>query len=243
VVDKRQGDHFLQVFRAARRTGIVPAGVGLEHIGFGTMNGPDGKPFKTREGGVMKLRDLLDRVTDKARERLGEAGVARDYPAAEKEAIARTVGLATLKFADLCNRRTSDYIFDLDRFSAFEGCTGPYLLYTTVRTRSILRKAAEGGLRPGRLLPPGDDAERNVFLGIARLPDILTAAFANRAPNHLCDYAYDLATTFTRFYQEHHVLSESDSARQASWLALCELTARTLAAVLELLGIPVPDRM
>jgi arginyl-tRNA synthetase len=243
VVDKRQADHFVQVFRAARKAGIVPPGVGLEHIGFGTMNGPDGRPFKTRAGGVMKLRDLLDLVTDKARERIREAGVARDYPPDEVERIAHRVGVATLKYADLSNHRAKDYVFDLDRFSAFEGRTGPYLLYTAVRTRSILRKAAEAGLAPGPLLPPGGDAERGVMLVASRLPDVLAAAFEHRAPNILCEYAYELATAFTRFYQEHHILSEADAARQASWLGLCDLTVRILLQVLDLLGIGVPERM
>ncbi len=243
VVDKRQADHFAQVFRAARKTGVAPGGVGLEHIGFGTMNGPDGRPFKTREGGVMRLRDLLDLVTEKARERIREAGVARDYPPEEAERIARLVGVATLKYADLSNHRAKDYVFDLERFSAFEGRTGPYLLYTAVRTRSILRKAAEAALPPGALLPPDDDVERSVLLTVARFPDVLTAAFENRAPNILCDYTYELATAFTRFYQEHHILSHPDRARQASWLGLCDLTVRMLLQVLELLGIGVPERM
>ncbi|MHB8766162.1 MAG: arginine--tRNA ligase [Deferrisomatales bacterium] len=243
VVDKRQSDHFLQVFRAARRTGVAPEAVGLEHIGFGTMNGPDGKPFKTRAGGVMKLRDLLDLVTDKARQRLAEAGVAREYPEAERDEIAHLVGIATLKYADLSNHRAKDYVFDLERFSSFEGRTGPYLQYAAVRTRSILRKAAEAGLAPGALLPPADDAERDVLLTVARLPDVVQATFDGRAPNYLCDYAYDLATAFTRFYQDHHILSQEDPARRASWLGLAELSARTLTRVLELLGIEVPERM
>ncbi len=243
VVDKRQSDHFLQVFRAAKKTGVVPEGVGLEHIGFGTMNGADGKPFKTRAGGVMKLRDLLDMVTDKARERIREAGVARDYPEEEVERIARLVGVATLKYADLSNHRAKDYVFDLERFSAFEGRTGPYLMYTAVRTRSILRKAAEAGLVAGALVPPRDDVERGVLLALARLPDVLEAAFEHRAPNILCEYAYELASAFTRFYQEHHILSEADTDRRASWLGLCDLTARVLVHALDLLGIGVPDRM
>ncbi|MDW7709888.1 MAG: arginine--tRNA ligase [Deferrisomatales bacterium] len=243
VVDKRQADHFTQVFRAARRTGIAPPAVGLEHIGFGTMNGSDGRPFKTREGGVMKLRDLLDLVTAKARERIREAGVARDYPPDEVERIAQLVGIATLKYADLSNHRAKDYIFDLERFSSFEGRTGPYLLYAAVRTRSILRKAAEAGLVPGTLAPAADDVERGVLLTLARYPDSLHAAFENRAPNILCDYAYELATAFTRFYQEHHILSQTDPARRASWLGLCDLTVRVLLQVLELLGIRVPERM
>ncbi|MGW8370520.1 MAG: arginine--tRNA ligase, partial [Gammaproteobacteria bacterium] len=149
VVDNRQSDHFLQVFRAARKAGIAPPSVGLEHIGFGTMNGTDGKPFKTREGGVMRLKDLIEIITSKARERMAEAKVAQDFSADEAESVARDVGLAALKYADLMNHRARDYIFDLDRFSAFEGKTGPYLLYTTVRIRAILRKADQRALTPG----------------------------------------------------------------------------------------------
>jgi arginyl-tRNA synthetase len=243
VVDNRQGDHFRQVFRAAYKSGVAPESMHLEHAGFGTMNGKDGKPFKTRAGGVMRLKDLMRLVTEKATERMAEAEVAKDYGDDERAAIARMVGMATLKYADLMNHRTKDYVFDLDRFSSFEGRTGPYLLYTAVRTKSILRKAAARGLGSGSLLPPASDMERNVMLKIVELSDVLCRAWDGRAPNHLCEFGYSLATTFNRFYHEHHILSERDAARQASWLALSACCVRVLELTLDLLGIEVPERM
>lgn len=243
VVDNRQADHFLQVFRAARKTGIAPPTLELEHIGFGTMNGADGKPFKTRAGGVMKLKDLLQMAIDKARERMAEAGVAADYPVAEKDEVALLVAAATLKFADLMNHRSKDYVFDLDRFSSFEGRTGPYLLYAAVRIKSILRKAAEQSLAPGPFLPPASDTERQLVLKLAELPEVIHQTFAARAPNHLCEYAYSLSIAFNRFYQEHHILREADKARQASWLHLAAITERSLEQLQDLLGIRVPARM
>ncbi len=243
VVDNRQAHHFTQVFRGARRAGIAPPEIELEHAGFGTMNGPDGKPFRTREGGVMRLKDLVALVTEKARQRMAELEMARDYPDEERESIARTVGTATLKYADLMNHRAKDYVFDLDRFSAFEGRTGPYLLYSAVRTRSILRKAAEQGLESGDPLPPVSDLERDLMLKLAEFPDRVNLAFEGRAPNHLCEYGFDLANAFNRFYHEHHILGEPDRERQASWLAVAETFVRTLELALDLLGIEVPERM
>jgi arginyl-tRNA synthetase len=243
VVDKRQSNHFQQVFRAAHKTGVAPAAVGLEHIAFGTMNGKDGKPFKTREGGVLRLRSLIEIAIDKAKERLAEVEAAKNYAAAEKAEIARLVGVSTLKYADLMNHRAIDYVFDLDRFSAFEGRTGPYLLYTAARTKSILRKATELGYTFGPINAPIDEGERTLLLKLAELPDVLKLAFAERAPNHLCEYVYTLATTFNRFYHDHHILSEQDTAQQASWLALANSTVSVLELVLNLLGIQTPERM
>lgn len=243
VVDARQSFHFEQVFRAARRSGIAPEPVGLEHIKFGTMNGPDGKPFQTRKGGVLKLRDLISLVTDQANVRLTDADIAQEYPEAERTEIARQVGLAALKFGDLSNHRTSNYLFDLDRFASFEGKTGPYLQYSAVRIKSIVRNAQQVGLAPGPLVPPGVETERNLMLYLARLPEVLDRTFELRAPNHVAEYAYDLATQFNRFYEECHILREEDPARQASWLALVELTLRELTLLLDLLGIEVPERM
>jgi arginyl-tRNA synthetase len=243
VVDNRQSDHFVQVFRAARRTGIAPPDVVLEHVAFGTMNGADGKPFKTREGGVMRLKDLMESVTSKARERMSEAEVAVGYPEAETAQIALDVGLAALKYADLMNHRTRDYVFDLERFSSFDGKTGPYLLYATVRIKSILRKAAERGLEPGALAAPASDAERRLLLVLAKFPDVVTAAFEARAPNYVAEFTYELATTFNRFYADHHILSEPDAGQRGSWLTLVGGTARMLEQSLELLGLGVPERM
>ena len=244
VVDGRQQGHFQQVFRAAYQSGIAnKAKVSLEHNYFGTVNGPDGKPFKTREGGTMKLEDFIEMMIAKAYERMAEIGAAADYPEPERAEIARQVGLAALKFADLVNHRTGDYVFDLDRFSSFEGRTGPYLLYAAVRTRSILRKAADLGFVPGQLTPAASPEERDVQLKLLELPETLQHAFATRAPNHLCEYAFTLATVFNRFYRQHHILTESDPTQQASWLALCQTVVNTLERVLNLLGLPVPERM
>ena len=243
VVDARQSFHFEQVFRAARRSGIAPEDVGLEHIKFGTMNGPDGKPFQTRKGGVLKLRDLIGLVTEAADQRLSDADIAQEYPESERSEIARMVGLAALKFGDLSNHRTSNYLFDLDRFASFEGKTGPYLQYSAVRIKSILRNASESGLAPGPLVAPGVEAERNLMLYLARLPEVLSRTFDLRSPNHVAEYTYDLATQFNRFYEECHILRESDRARQASWLTLVDLALGELHLLLDLLGIEVPERM
>lgn len=243
VVDHRQRQHFEQVFRAAYKTGIAPKTVGLEHNYFGTMNGKDGRPFKTRAGGNMKLKDLIALVIDAALERMAESHVADDYEEADRQEIARMVGLAALKYADLMNQRTKDYVFDLDRFSSFEGRTGPYLLYTAVRARSILNKAAEQGLAAGVLLPATVAAERTLMLTLMQLPNALHLAYETRMPNHLADYVYSLANEFNRFYNACHILREEDTAVQASWLALTQLFLRTSELVLTLLGIEIPERM
>ncbi len=243
VVDARQSDHFELVFRAARKAGIAPDWMTLEHIRFGTMNGKDGKPFKTRAGGVVSLSDLIDLIENAARNRLAEAHIAQEYPPEEREKIAHQVGVAALKFGDLINNRVSDYTFDLDRFSSFEGKTGPYLQYGAVRIRSIQRRAADRGLTPGPILAPTVEAERNLMLELSRLPDVIDRTAELRAPNHLAEFAYSLAAVWNRFYDACHILDEPDSKRQSSWLALADLTLRTLTTSLDLLGIEVPDRM
>lgn len=243
VVDARQADHFEQVFRAARKGEIAPQSVGLEHVRFGTMNGPDRKPFKTREGGVVRLRDLIDMVRDAAARRLEEAEIAAGYPEAERTEIASRVGIAALKFGDLQNNRTSDYLFDLDRFASFEGKTGPYLQYAAVRIGSILRNAADRDLGPGTVVAATHPAERDLMLAVLRFPDVLERAVVLRAPNHVAEYTFDLAGTFNRFYEACHILGEHDPARRDSWLRLAELTRRTIATGLDLLGIDVPERM
>lgn len=243
VVDARQGDHFEQVFRAARKAGIAPEKVTLEHIKFGTMNGPDGKPFKTREGGVVRLRDLIDMVHAAATTRLEEAEIAAGYPAEERVAIARSVGIAALKFADLINNRASDYIFDLDRFTSFEGKTGPYLQYGAVRMSSILRNATSAGLAAAAVEAPTEPAERALMLELLKLPEIVHRATELRAPNHVAEYAFNLTGTFNRFYDSCHILSEPDPVRRSSWLGLVETTRAVVGTTLDLLGIDVPDRM
>ncbi len=242
VVDKRQADHFVQLFRAAARAGILNA-TRVEHVWFGTMNGPDGKPLKTREGGVVRLGDVIQMLTDAARRKLDEAHLAEDYPPEEREQIAATVGAAALKFGDLINNRSSDYIFDLERFTSFEGKTGPYLQYAAVRIQSILRRAETAGVGSGRLIPPGVDAERELMLELLHLPEVVERAIDLRAPNQIADYAYAVAGRFNRFYDVCHILSEEDGDRQRSWLALSSWTLATLQRLLHLLGIDVPTRM
>jgi arginyl-tRNA synthetase len=243
VVDRRQSDHFTQVFRAARLAGIAPPSMRLEHIGFGTMNGPDGKPFKTREGGVVRLGDVIALIAEAARDRLDEAHLAADYPEPERDSIARQVGVAALKFGDLINNRSSDYVFDLDRFSSFEGKTGPYLQYAAVRIKSILRRAAEAGLAAGQIRAPLVESERRLVIELLQIPEAIMRTIELRAPNHVAEFAYGIAGQFNRFYDDCHILSETDPQRQSSWLALCEWTLVALETLLGLLGIEVPDRM
>ncbi len=241
VVDHRQHGHFEQLFRAARKTRLNGK-AGMEHIGYGTMNGTDGKPFKTRAGGVMKLYDLIAMATVEANTRLAEQGLGTDYSAEEKDTIARQVGLAAIKFADLSNHRTTDYIFDLERFSKFEGKTGPYLQYAAVRIQSILRKAKDQGYASGAPAIHSPE-ERALVLQLLSMADILAAAEEKRAPNILCDYVFELAQRFSRFYAAHHILSESDAGLRGARLGLCARTLGVLAAILGLLGIEVPERM
>ncbi|HEY1961899.1 MAG TPA: arginine--tRNA ligase [Rhizomicrobium sp.] len=242
VVDQRQHAHFEQVFRAARKAGYSGK-AHLEHAGFGTMNGADGKPFKTRAGGVMKLYDLIAMATEEAEKRLSEAGMAIDYPEDERREIARKVGLAALKFADLSNHRISDYIFDLSRFTRFEGKTGPYLQYAAVRMRSILNKADQADFRANTRVVLHTPEERTLILQLLALPNAMSGAEHNRAPNILCDYVFTLAQIFSRFYTAHHILSETDAALRATRLALVALTLAVLTKVVGLLGIEVPERM
>jgi arginyl-tRNA synthetase len=241
VVDHRQHGHFEQVFRAAEKAQLSGK-THLEHVGYGTMNGADGKPFKTRAGGVMKLQELIGMATAEAEKRLAEQGIGTDFSPEERGEIARKVGIATIKFADLSNHRTTDYIFDLERFSKFEGKTGPYLQYATVRIQSVLRKAREQGLEPGTPAVHSPE-ERRLILQLLSLGDVLAGAEDKRAPNMLCEYAFELAQNFSRFYGAHHILSETDAGLRAARLGLCALVLAVLTKVLDLLGIEVPERM
>ena len=243
VVDARQADHFRGVFRAARLTGLAPRRVDLEHIGFGTMNGPDGRPFRTREGGVVRLSELIAKVAAAARLRLEENDLARTYPASERDAIAEAVGLAALKFGDLSTHRVSNYVFDPDRFVSFSGKTGPYLQYGVVRIRSLLAKAAAENLAHGALIPPSRPAERELLLTLTLLPEAISRSASERAPHHLAEYTYRVAAGFTRFYDQCHILSEPDPARREAWLTLARYTGEVLSMLLELMGIGVPERM
>ncbi|MBT8212511.1 MAG: arginine--tRNA ligase [Acidimicrobiia bacterium] len=243
VVDARQADHFEQVFRAARKLGVAPASMVLDHVKFGTMNGPDGRPFKTREGGILKLRDLIDMVTEAAMKRIEAQDLGADMEKDERFAIARQVGLAALKYGDLQNHRASDYMFDLDRFVSFDGKTGPYLQYAAVRIKSILRRVAEEGIEPGRAAAPINDGDEALMLQLVRLPEVIDRSLDSRAPNHIAEYTFELAAVFNRFYEQCHILSESDPIVQASWVTLVETTLAALTLLLDLLGIEVPARM
>ncbi|WP_303698731.1 arginine--tRNA ligase [Brevundimonas naejangsanensis] len=241
VVDERQAEHFEQVFRAAYLAGYAPE-KSLEHLGFGTMNGADGKPFKTRAGGVLKLRDLIDMATEKARERLHEAKLGDDLPAEEFEDIAHKVAVAALKFSDLSNNRTTSYVFDLDRFMSFEGKTGPYLLYQAVRVKSLLRKAAEQGVALAPIIIE-EAAERDLALTLDAFDAATADAYDKRSPNLIAEHAYRLAQSFSKFYAACPILVAPDAATKGSRLALAAATLHQLETALRLLGIETPERM
>ncbi|HVO02944.1 MAG TPA: arginine--tRNA ligase [Candidatus Cybelea sp.] len=241
VVDHRQHLHFVQVFRAAKKAKINGKGE-LVHLGYGTMNGTDGKPFKTRAGGVMRLDDLFQMVTDEAMKKLTEHGLGSGYAEDERVDIANKVGVAALKFADLSNNPIANYVFDLDRFSRFEGRTGPYLLYAAVRVKSLLKKAREQNDTPGEIVPPAP-GERDLMLMLGQMPDAIRAAYDDLAPSKIADFAYNLAQTFSGYYANFHILSETDTALRRSRLAIAELVLKELELCLELLGIATPERM
>jgi arginyl-tRNA synthetase len=241
VVDLGQSAHFEQVFRAAAKTGLF-AREALEHIKFGTVNGADGKRFRTRSGGVMRLSDLLGQAKDAASRRLDEAGLASGMDANERAEIARMIGLAAIKFADLRNVRTTNYVFDMERFTAFEGKTGPYLLYAAVRMKSMLRKAKQAEITAGEITPDAKE-EQALVLALDQFDNALHYAAAKRAPHILCEHLYDLAQIFSKFYAACPVLAAQDSATKSSRLALVETSLRQLTAGLELLGLETPERM
>jgi arginyl-tRNA synthetase len=240
VVDQRQADHFEQVYRAAAKAGYI-ARDKLEHIGFGTMNGPDGKPFKTRAGGVLKLNDLIGQAEEKARERLRDNEVEANFSKAEFEDIAHKVAIAAIKFADLTNFRGTSYIFDLDRFMSFEGKTGPYLLYQAVRIKSILRRAEEMGVSAGPIAVE-HESERTLALALDGFDHALSLAYEKKAPHFLAEHAYVLAQAFSGFFANCPIL-QSDGAMRASRLALAGAALKQLTLTLDLLGIETPERM
>jgi arginyl-tRNA synthetase len=243
VVDLRQSMHFLQVFRCAYKTGIVDEKTELLYLGFGTMNGKDGKPYKTRDGGVMQLDELIQMVEQTALERIEQEKIGMAYSEEEKKTIASYVGIAALKYGDLMNHRTKDYVFDMERFLSFEGRTGAYLLYSIVRIKSILRKAQEQGLEKGSIAEASDAIERDLQLKLSAFSDSLNRAFEEKAPNNICDYVYNLAADFNRFYHEHRILTEENEAVQKSWLALLTYTHDVMAKCLDILGIKTPERL
>ena len=239
LTDKRQSLHFEQVFRAARKTGIVPETTELQHIGFGTMNGKDGKPFKTRSGGVMRLETLIADITSYVEQKILENQTLSPAEAAE---TAKLIAVAALKYGDLSNLATKDYIFDLERFSAFEGNTGPYLLYTIVRIKSILHRWG-GDWQALSLRPADSDSAKQLQLALADMPDQLSMAYRDSAPNAVCAYAYALAGAVNKFYHETHILTEEDREKQAGYIALIAFAKRALETCIDLLGFSAPDRM
>lgn len=239
LTDKRQSLHFEQVFRAARKSGIVPEGTELQHIGFGTMNGKDGKPFKTRSGGVMRLETLIADTTNYVEQKILEN---QTLNADEVKQTAKMIAIAALKYGDLSNLATKDYIFDLERFSAFEGNTGPYLLYTIVRIKSILNRC--GTDVSGLSITPADSAEAKALqLMLTQMPEQLYMAYRDSMPNTVCAYAYELAGAVNKFYHETHILTEPDEAKKNGYLALISLAKRALEECIDLLGFAAPDRM
>ena len=242
VVDQRQALHFEQVFRAAVKAGWYEREQ-LDHLGFGTMNGKDGKPFKTREGGVLRLEDLLSMMYEAADKRLAETGIGADFPAEERADIANKVGVAALKFADLQNQRMTNYIFDPERFTAFEGKTGPYLLYAAVRVKSILRKAKVQNLSAGEIII-NEPSETGLILALDSFDRALNSAADKYAPHLLCDHVFRLAQAFSRFYTDCPILAgDTPAAIKASRLSLAETTLRQLEHGLYILGIEAPERM
>ncbi len=242
VVDKRQEMHFIQVFRCAKKTGLLPDKTKLSFLGFGTMNGKDGKPFKTREGGVMRLEHLIADINEEMFKKIVENRSVRDKDAQE---TAQIVGLAAIKYGDLSNQATKDYVFDIDRFTSFEGNTGPYILYTIVRIKSILNRYVEAGgnLESGEILEASSDSEKALMLALSGFSAMAVNAFEEKAPHKICSYIYELANEFNRFYHETKILSEEDERQKESWIQLLNLAKRVLETSIDLLGFSAPERM
>jgi len=238
VVDKRQSLHLEQVFRVSRKAHIVHEGEKLFHLGFGTMNGKDGQPYKTRSGGVMRLESLINEVNEAVLEKMKDNP---DISAEEAAKTSKVIALAALKYGDLSNQATKDYIFDISRFIEFEGNTGPYILYTIVRIKSILNKA--GKEADGEIFFTGEKAEKGLLMEVARFSDVIETAYKELAPHKICSYIYDLANAFNTFYHEVKILSEEDEKKKESYLSLLKLTKEVMEQCIDLLGFGAPERM
>lgn len=247
LTDQRQSMHFVQVFRCARKTGLVGPDVELTHIGFGTMNGKDGKPFKTRDGGVMRLEYLLDEINEEMLKKITENQKEKenlDISEEEAKQTAKTVALAAVKYGDLSNQASKDYCFDIERFTSFEGNTGPYILYTIVRIKSILKKyTAKNSLPDAPILGAHSASEKNLMLVLSRFNAMMENAYEEKAPHKICVYIYELANAFNGFYHETKILSEEDFKVQASYIGLLVLTKNILETCIDVLGFSAPDRM
>lgn len=243
LADKRQSLHFTQVFRVAKKTGIVEPGMQLDFIGFGTMNGKDGKPFKTRDGGVLRLQSLREMISDEVYKKIMEN---RDYSEEEARNIAGQVGLAALKYGDLSNQASKDYIFDVERFASFEGNTGPYILYTIVRIKSLIQKyVSQGGKMPEEVQyeAPVSESETQLYLTLGKFADAVESAYKELAPHKICQYIYELSEAFNHFYHETKILAEEDEKRRNSYLCLIRLVQKVLGQCIDLLGFEAPDKM
>jgi arginyl-tRNA synthetase len=242
LADKRQELHFVQVFRCAQKTGLVNDDTKLKFIGFGTMNGKDGKPFKTREGGVMRLEKLVKDIQDEMYQKISENQTMTDEEAKE---TAKIVALSAIKYGDLSNQASKDYIFDIERFISFEGNTGPYILYTIVRMKSILKKYAETGKSADgkAILPAHSASEKDLMLQLAKFNGVMETAFEETAPHKICSFIYELANAFNRFYHETKIMAEENEDIQASYIRLLELTKGILEACIHVLGFSAPERM
>ena len=242
VVDKRQELHFVQVFRCAKKTGLVPDSTELSFVGFGTMNGKDGKPFKTREGGVMRLERLISEINEEMYKKIVEN---RSVKGDDAHKTAEMVGLSAIKYGDLSNQASKDYVFDVDRFTSFEGNTGPYILYTIVRIKSILNRYKEEGGNPeeGVILGAANDSEKALMMVLSRLNSVIQPAFQEKAPHKICSYIYELANAFNSFYHETKILGEENEEQKTSWIQVLVLTKKVLETCIGLLGFEAPDRM
>ncbi len=242
VADKRQEMHFEQVFRCAKKTGVLGENVRTDFLGFGTMNGKDGKPFKTREGGVMRLENLIADINEEMYKKIMDN---HEVDEAEARQTASIVALAAIKYGDLSNQATKDYIFDIDKFTSFEGNTGPYILYTIVRIKSILNKYEQSGGDTDNvcLNREVNEAEKALMLELVNFIQTVRSAYEELAPHKICAYIYDTANAFNRFYHENRILNEEDSKRQSGWIALLKITRDLLETSIDLLGFSAPERM
>ena len=242
VTDKRQDLYFEQIFRCARKTKLVKPETDLLHIGFGTMNGKDGKPFKTREGGVMRLEMLVKEINDEMYRKITDN---RQVDEEEARQTAQVVALSAIKYGDLSNQASKDYIFDVDKFTSFEGDTGPYILYTIVRIKSILNKIKEqgGSGEKGLLKEAQSGAEKALMLNLAGFNGMMETAYKETAPHKVCAYIYDLANAFNRFYHETKIVAQEDEEIKSGWVALLLLTRDILETCIDLLGFTAPERM
>lgn len=242
LADKRQELHFVQVFRCAKKTKIIDENTELKFIGFGTMNGKDGKPFKTRDGGVMRLESLISDINEEMYKKIAEN---RTMSEEEARKTAQMVALSAMKYGDLSNQAAKDYVFDVERFISFEGNTGPYNLYTIVRIKSILAKYAESGKNAAecKVKKPETQSEKALMLEVAKFNTVIETAFEELAPHKICAYIYDLSNAFNRFYHETKILSEENEERKAGFIALLQITKRALEACIGMLGFEAPERM